>query len=67
MTTYVVNMDENMAEKVACAVLRQVKKDTADGGVMEACEVLLTYLTPPLEGNGFKDSGFTDEFGIHME
>ena len=34
---------------------------------MEACEVLLTYLTPPLEGNGFQDSGFTDDFGIHME
>ena len=42
MATYVVNMDENMAEKVASAVLRQIKKDTADGGVMEACEVLLT-------------------------
>ena len=67
MTTYVVNMDENMAEKVASAVLRQIKKDTADGGVMEACEILLTYLTTPLEGNGFQDSGFTDDFGIHME
>ena len=67
MATYVVNMDENMAEKVASAVLRQIKKDTADGGVMEACEVLLTYLTPPREGNGFQDSGFTDDFGISME
>ena len=67
MATYVVNMDENMAEKVASAVLRQIKKDTADGGVMEACEVLLTYLTPPLAGNGCQDSGFTDDFGISME
>ena len=38
MTTYVVNMDENMAEKVASAVLRQIKKDTGStGGTLIPC------------------------------
>ena len=64
MTSYVVNMQEDMAESLTCAFLKQVRKDTSDGGVMEACDIILTSLNPVKE---FPDSGFTDDFGIHME
>ena len=66
MTTYTINMSEDMGDKVTTAVLKQIKRATADGGVMEACDVILTYLNPVPEKD-FKDSGFTDDFGIHME
>ena len=64
MTSYVVKMQEDMAESLTCAFLKQVRKDTSDGGVMEACDIILTSLNPVKE---FPDSGFTDDFGIHME
>ena len=64
MTSYVVKMQEDMAESLTYAFLKQVRKDTSDGGVMEACDIILTYLNPIKE---FPDSGFTDDFGIHME
>ena len=59
MTSYVVEMQEDMAQSLTCAFLKQIKKDTADGGVMEACDIILTYLNPIKE---FPDSGFTDSF-----
>ena len=59
MTSYVVEMKEDMAESLTCAFLKQIKKDTADGGVMEACDIILTYLNPVKE---FSDFGFTDSF-----
>ena len=59
MTSYVVEMKEDMAESLTCTVLRQIRKDTGDGGVMEACDIILTYLNPIKE---FPDSGFTDSF-----
>ena len=46
MTSYVVEMQEDMAKSLTCAFLKQIKKDTADGGVMEACDIILTYLNP---------------------
>jgi hypothetical protein len=64
MTSYVVEMKEDMAESLTCAFLKQIRKDTGDGGVIEACDIILTYLNPVKE---FPDSGFTDDFGIHME
>ena len=33
---------------------------------MEACDAILTYLDPVVMKD-FKDSGFTDDFGVHME
>ena len=59
MTSYVVEMKEDMAESLTCTVLRQIRKATGDGGVMEACDIILTYLNPVKE---FPDSGFTDSF-----
>ena len=59
MTSYVVEMKEDMAESLTCTVLRQIRKHTGDGGVMEACDIILTYLNPVKE---FPDSGFTDSF-----
>ena len=59
-------MSEEMAEKVTAAVLKQIRKDTTSGGVMEACAIILTHLDPILMKE-FKDSGFTDDFGVHME
>ena len=52
-------MQEDMAESLTCAFLRQIKKDTGDGGIMEACYIILTYLNPVKE---FPDFGFTDSF-----
>ena len=46
--------------------VEQIKKATSDGGVIKACDVILTYLNPVPEKD-FKDSGFTDDFGVHME
>ena len=46
MTSYVVEMKEDMAESLTCTVLRQIRQDTGDGGVMEACDIILTYLNP---------------------
>ena len=66
MAMYVVEINENTAETITKAVLKQIKKDTADGGVMEACDVILTYLNPVPEKD-FRDSGFTDDFGVYME
>ena len=34
--TYTIKMSEEMAEKVTAAVLKQIRKDTTSGGVMEA-------------------------------
>ena len=59
MTSYIVEMQEDMAESLTCAFLRQIKKDTGDGGIMEACDIILTYLNPVKE---FPDFGFTDSF-----
>ncbi len=68
MTTYSVNMNESTAEALSCEVLKQIKKDTTSGGVMEACNIILTYLQPYKDpSKEFKDSGFTDDFGISME
>jgi|TARA_R110000796_G_scaffold49273_1_gene117704 hypothetical protein len=64
--TYTIKMSEEMAEKVTAAVLKQIRKDTTSGGVMEACAIILTHLDPILMKE-FKDSGFTDDFGVHME
>ena len=36
MAMYVVEINENTAETITKAVLKQIKKDTADGGIMEA-------------------------------
>lgn len=66
MAMYVVEINENTTETITKAVLKQIKKDTADGGIMEACDVILTYLNPVPEKD-FRDSGFTDDFGVHME
>ena len=66
MAMYVVEINENTTETITKAVLKQIKKDTADGGVMEACDIILTYLDP-VAMKDFKDSGFTDDFGVHME
>jgi hypothetical protein len=55
-----------MAEKVTAAVLEQIRKDTTSGGVMEACATILTHLEPILMKE-FKDSGFTDDFGVSKE
>ena len=66
MAMYVVEINENTTETITKAVLKQIKKDTADGGVMEACDVKLTYLNPVPEKD-FRDSGFTDDFGVYME
>ena len=67
-------MSEDMAEKVTAAVLRQIRKDTTSGGVMEACSIILTHLHPMLMRTldetlndyteEFPDSGFTDGFGV---
>ena len=46
MTSYVVEMQEDMAESLTCTFLKQIRKDTSDGGVMEACDIILTYLNP---------------------
>ena len=72
--TYVINMDNTMAEQVTSAVLRQLKKNTSDGGVMEACDIIITHLKPILMRKldetlndyteEFPDSGFTDGFGV---
>ena len=72
--TYVINMSEDMAEKVTAAVLEQIRKDTTSGGVMEACSIILTHLQPILMRTldetlndyteAFPDSGFTDGFGV---
>ena len=59
MTSYVVEMKEDMAESLTCTVLRQIRKDTGYGGVMEACDIILTFLNLVKE---FPDSGFTDSF-----
>ena len=59
MTSYIVEMQEDMAESLTCAFLRQIKKDTGDGGIMEACDIILTYLNPVKEFPAF---GFTDSF-----
>ena len=66
MAMYVVEINENTTETITKAVLKQIKKDTADGGIMEACDVILTYLNPVPEKD-FIDSGFTDDFGVYME
>jgi hypothetical protein len=47
-------------------VLKQIRKDTTSGGVMEACATILTHLEPILMKE-FKDSGFTDDFGVSKE
>ncbi len=59
MTSYVVELREDMAESLTCSFLKQIRKETSDGGVMEACDIILTYLNPVKE---FPDSGFTDSF-----
>ena len=66
MAVYRVDINEDTAEAITKAVLKQIKRDTADGGIMEACDIILTYLDPVVMKD-FKDSGFTDDFGIHME
>jgi len=73
--TYTIDMSEEMAERIASAVLRQIRKETTSGGVMEACAIVLAYLDPVLmkefdenywTTGEFKDSGFTDDFGVDM-
>ena len=54
MTSYVVEMQEDMAKSLTCTFLKQIKKNTADGGVMEACDIILTYLNPIKEFPDFK-------------
>ena len=69
MAMYKVEINEDteaVAEAITKGVLKQIKKDTADGGIMEACDIILTYLDP-VAMKDFKDSGFTDDFGVHME
>ena len=56
MAVYRVDINENTAEAITKAVLKQIKKDTADGGIMEACDIILTYLDPVVMKD-FKDSG----------
>jgi len=63
--TYTIDMSKEMAERITSAVLRQIRKETTSGGVMEACAIVLTYLEPVLMKE-FKDSGFTDDFGVGM-
>ena len=58
--TYTIDMSEEMAERITSAVLRQIRKETTSGGVMEACAIVLTHPEPVLMKE-FKDSGFTDE------
>jgi hypothetical protein len=65
--TYTIDMSEEMAEKITSAVLRQIRKETTSGGVMEACAIVLTHLEPLNKAilmKEFKDSGFTDDFGV---
>jgi hypothetical protein len=72
--TYTIDMSEEMAERIASAVLRQIRKETTSGGVMEACAIVLTHLEPVLMKKfderlndyteEFPDSGFTDDFGV---
>jgi len=54
MTSYVVEMQEDMAKSLTCTFLKQIKKNTADGGVMEACDIILTYLNQIKELPDFK-------------
>lgn len=73
------SIDQDTAERTTQNVLRRIRKNTADGGVMEACSVLLIHLkNKSIHGyhstemlsdytEEFKDSGFTDDFGVHME
>tara|TARA_R110002110_G_scaffold129787_3_gene309923 strand:- start:523 stop:753 length:231 start_codon:yes stop_codon:yes gene_type:complete len=75
--TYTIDMSEEMAERITSAVLRQIRKETTSGGVMEACSIVLTHLEPVLMKEfdeclndyteEFRDSGFTDDFGVYME
>ena len=76
---YTINIDQETAERITQTVLRRIRKDTADGGVMGSCSVLLTHLkNKSIHGyhstemlsdytEEFQDSGFTDDFGVHME
>ena len=68
--TYTIDMSEEMAERITAAVLRQIRKETTSGGVMEACAIVLTHLDPLNQAiltKEFKDSGFTDDFGTALE
>ena len=68
--TYTIDMSEEMAERITSAVLRQIRKETASGGVMEACAIVLTHLDPlnkAILTKEFRDSGFTDDFGTVLE
>jgi len=79
--TYTIDMSEEMAERITSAVLRQIRKETTSGGVMEACAIVLTHLEPLNKAiltkefdellndytEEFRDSGFTDDFGVGME
>ena len=58
MTSYVVEMQEDMAESLTCAFLKQIRKDTGDGGVMEACDIILTYLNPIISGFTTRSKSF---------
>tara|TARA_R100001244_G_C5104112_1_gene119558 strand:- start:286 stop:483 length:198 start_codon:yes stop_codon:yes gene_type:complete len=64
--TYLIDIDDNVADKIAKAVLEQIKNNTIDKGVINSCNIVLNYIDPiPLKE--FKDSGFTDDFGVSME
>ena len=68
--TYTIDMSEEMAERITAAVLRQIRKETTSGAVMEACATVLTHLDPlnkAILTKEFKDSGFTDDFGTVLE
>jgi hypothetical protein len=68
--TYTIDMSEEMAERITAAVLRQIRKETTSGGVMEACAIVLTHLDPLNQAiltKEFRDSGFTDDFGTVLE
>ena len=78
------SIDQDTAERTTQNVLRKIRKNTTDVGVMEACSVLLIHLknksihgyhstemlsdyTDEFQAREYCDSGFTDDFGVHME
>jgi|TARA_R110000751_G_scaffold109167_2_gene206089 hypothetical protein len=58
---YVVTLDEKTAQKVTIEFVIQLKRDTCDGGVMEACDIILTHLNPKYVWKHVVD------FGVSME
>ena len=66
---YTIDIDQKTAEVITKSILEKIRKDAQSVGIMEACSILLHYLghsmATPVEE--YKDSGFTDDFGVHME